>query len=106
MTIKEAVTATIGTEVNDKTIDLNIVNAGYIGTDEYNATLEVDVARIAYKTLYATILMIDSLKEGDLTISYSREGIERRLLFLSGEYGFTEPVSTAQPKIRNKSFLW
>lgn len=105
MTIKEAVNSFVGIEVPENTTSLEIINAGLDGDAIYTGSLAIQVARVASNVL-SVMLSLASLKEGDLTISYDREGIKARLLFLAKKYGFEDIVDEGKPVIRDKSHLW
>lgn len=102
MTVREAVLAQCAVEVNENLVDLEIINSDLNGVDTYANDLEKEVAYVACKVLHG--LIYSSLKEGDLTISYDKDLLQRRLSYLAGKHGFDE--FNSQPKVRNKSYLW
>lgn len=105
MTIKEAVLAFCSVEVSDKTVDLEIINK-YLNPDtDYVASMEKDVAYVALSVL-SSLYIVNTFKEGDLTIQYDREGIKQRILFLANKYGLPEFIDQFKPKVVDKSYLW
>ncbi|WP_114752296.1 DUF6706 family protein [Pleomorphovibrio marinus] len=102
MTVRGAVLAQCAIEVNEDLVDLEIINSDLNGVDTYSNDLEKEVAYVACKVLQS--LIYSSLKEGDLTITYDKDLLQKRLSYLSGKHGFDE--FNSQPKVRNKSYLW
>jgi hypothetical protein len=105
MNIKEAVLAFCAIEVNNSAVELEVINSGLNPGDDYTTQDERKVARTACNVL-STMLVLDSLKEGDLTISYNREGMIKRLLLLASKYGFAEIIKGLKPKVIDRSEIW
>jgi hypothetical protein len=98
MNIREAVSSFVSIEVNASTIALEIINAGMTPEQDYSADLQTVVARIAANVL-SSMLSLSSVKEGDLTLNYDREGILKRLLYLAKSYGFSDLIAQHSPSI-------
>jgi len=98
MNNKSAVLAFCAIEVNDSTISLELINSGIDELADYEVSNESLIARISCNAL-SSLLTISSLKEGDLTIGYSLEGINQRLKFLANKYGFNDILEKLEPKI-------
>ena len=105
MNIKGAVLAFCAVEVNPSTVSLEIINAAMTEEETYLLEDINKVARIACNVL-SSMLVLSSVKEGDLTISYDTKGIENRLLYLAEQFGFEDILNATQPKVRDRSNLW
>lgn len=105
MTNKEAVIAFCSLEVPSNTVDLELINSSISGISEYNVAQKEQVARTACNVLSA-LLGLASFKEGDLTIAIDRTGIEKRILYLANQFGFTDLINAGKPQIRDRSDLW
>lgn len=102
MTITNATLAACAVMVNPQTVELELINAGLDGAGNYTASLEKEVAKVACKVLSGT-LALASVKEGDLTVSYDKEGIKSRLAYLSNLHGFTE-FQSQSPTVSSPKF--
>jgi len=89
MNIKEAVFGFCLIEVNGQTVELELLNAGLNGADNYLPQLAASVAKVSCNVLSA-MLSLNNVKEGDLSISYDKDGIKKRLFYLAQQYGFDD----------------
>lgn len=105
MTITEAVVSMCSIEVPSNTVDLEIINGGLNGGDQYSAPLASSIARISCNVL-AGILPLASFKEGDLTITINTAGVRARLEWLANKYGFDDILAVGKPTVRDKSYVW
>jgi hypothetical protein len=107
-TTKQIVIDTIGSQNNvpDSIIERAFADYGDDITpdDDYDPEYSKDIDRITIKVAKALIAVPKSISEGGYSIEYDKDGLMRLISSLSIANGLPDPY--AQPKIRNKSYLW
>lgn len=99
MTIKEALFSTIGIKINlsDGEVNKVLIDRNLDGDSEYSSsqTLGVDLAAV---DILLTLFGLSSFSEGDMSISYDRDGIKTRLLFLAKKHGLKSVLDAVNPR--------
>lgn len=86
MTVKEAFQQFLGVDVDDKAIELALLNASLDGSAEYNASLKARVERSTIDLLFQTNI-VTSESESQYSTSKDAKLMRDRLLFLARKYG-------------------
>ena len=99
MTIIEAFEQFLGIEdIDDKAIELALLNANLDGSAEYNASLKADVERSTIDLLFQSIA-VTSESESQYSTSKDAKLMRDRLLYLARRYGRKDIINAIQGKV-------
>jgi len=99
MTVKEALFSVIEIKFNlsDGEVNKALIDRDLNGDDMYSKEQSVRIDLAAVDVLL-TLFGLSSFSEGDMSISYDREGLKARLLFLAKKHGLTSVLDAIDPK--------
>lgn len=99
MTVKEALVSVVAIKFDQSDVELNkvFIDRGLDGESTYDRSKSqlVDLASV---DVLITLLGLNSVSEGDMSISYDREGIKTRLLFLAKKHKLTSIIEAISPR--------
>lgn len=99
MTVKEALISVVAIKFDQSDVELNkvFIDRGLDGESIYDRSKSqlVDLASV---DVLITLLGLNSVSEGDMSISYDREGIKTRLLFLAKKHKLTSIIEAIEPR--------
>jgi hypothetical protein len=104
MTKKEALIAVLQVTIPDISLEKALIDQGITGSESYSLSSEKEIDLCAI-SIYRALLAVPDLKEGDMSISYDRQGLQSVLLSLATKHGVKDIVNQYKPSVTGKS-VW